>query len=523
MRGPPATLGTILRMRPGSPTLEAAIADLAAALAGVPWGTPPPGFEPLGRVRPMRAVHAGTLRAAGSDHAVVVKVDRAVTALDRLKRVLRGPPSQREARVLSALRERGLRVPEVLGQHAGPPGLLVTRRLPGLQPLPPVAQASRSLVDQVARVLARLHVAGLVHRDLTATNMGLVDGEPVLVDAGGAHLRSTPPSARAALAHLAQVAHGFLHGASRSQAARGLRAWLEQAGMGRHAWRAWLRDVEAARLERRRRHHRRRERRIARAGLHFAAFEQDGCTGVRRVPDLPEACLPLLARWLDAAPPGAEPLKGGRVLGLSLPDGRAVVLKRYDAPAPGRRPRARHAFRRAVTLEERGLGVTRALACAWQPGGASVLLSVRSPLPDLDHVLRRAPTWASWPRDRQGACLAALGRALRSLHDAEVTHRDLKSPNLLVGSGPAGWSVLVADVDGARARYGPVPWARRARDLARLAASLPLSRAARLRVLTAYMDAGAQPPLARRDLAHEVHRHAEAHRARLARRARAHG
>lgn len=510
-------------MCPAAPTLEAAIAGVAAGIASAPWGTPPPGFAPLGRLRPMRAVFAGLLQAGGTAHAVVLKVERPVTALDRVKRALRGAPAAREAALLERLRALGLPVPEVLGQHAGPPGVLVTRHLPALAPLPPAAQAPRALLESVARLLARLHGAGLVHRDLTAANLGLLDGRPLLVDVGGACLGRTPPTARAALAHLAQAAHGFLHGASRAQAARALRAWLEQAGMGRHAWRAWLRDVEAARLARRRRHHRRRERRIARAGLHFAAVEQAGACGVRRVPDVPEAWLALLPAWAQGPLPGAERLKGEHVLGVQAPDGTSLVLKRYAPAAPGRRPRALRAFRHAVALEERGLGVARALACAWLPGGASLLVSARSPAPDLDLVVRRAGTWAARPPAEQRACLHALGRALRRLHDAEVAHRDLKAPNLLVHGLPAGWAVLVADVDGARPRYGPVPWARRARDLARLAASLPLARSDRLRVLAAYAGAGPQPPLPWRELASRVHRHAQAHRARLARPPRARG
>lgn len=510
-------------MCPASPPLEAAIARVAAGLAAAPWGTPPAGFEAVGRLRPMRAVYAGTLQGEAGPVEVVLKVERPVTALDRVRRVLRGPRAAREAELLERLRAAGLPVPEPLGHHPGPPSVLVTRRLVGLAPLPPAAQAPRALLLEVARLLARLHAAGLVHRDLTAANLGLHAGQLVLVDVGGARLARTPLPARAALSHLAQAAHGFLHGASRAQAARALRAWLEQAGLGRHAWRAWLRDVEAARLERRRLHHRRRERRIARAGLHFAALEQPGLSGVRRVPDVPATWLEPLAAWAREAPAGAEPLKGTRVLAVEAPDGTPLVLKRYAPVAPGRRPRALAAFRRAVQLEERGLPVTRALACVALAGGPSLLVSARSPAPDLDHVVRRAGTWAATPAARQRALLVALGRALRRLHDAEVAHRDLKAPNLLLAGAGARWEVIVADVDGARPLYAPVPWARRARDLARLAASLPLPRTQRLRVLAAYAAAGAQPPLSLRDLARRVHRHAQAHRQRLARQGRPHG
>jgi len=54
------------------------------------------------------------------------------------------------------------------------------------------------------------------------------------------------------------------------------------------------------------------------------------------------------------------------------------------------------------------------------------------------------------------------------------------------------------DVDGAHVQRGPVAWARRARDLARLDASVgspPVSRADRRRVLAGYFAAWARAPV----------------------------
>jgi hypothetical protein len=121
-----------------------------------------------------------------------------------------------------------------------------------------------------------------------------------------------------------------------------------------------------------------------------------------------------------------------------------------------------------------------------------------------------------WPRARRARLLAGLGRAVRALHDAETSHRDLKAPNLLVRESAEGFEFPIADVDGARPAYRRVGWRRRVRDLARLAASLTLSRADRLRVLVAYARVPPAPPLTLRDLAERVHRRAQQHRARLA-------
>jgi serine/threonine protein kinase len=150
-----------------------------------------------------------------------------------------------------------------------------------------------------------------------------------------------------------------------------------------------------------------------------------------------------------------------------------------------------------------------------------VLVSEHREAPDLDRVLRREATFQGWPPARRRALLVALGRALRALHEAEVAHRDLKAPNLLVEETREGWRFPLVDVDGADPRYGPLGWARRVRDLARLAASLPLASAERLRVLAAYAAVPPRPPLALRELATRVHERAQAHRLRLARGAQA--
>jgi hypothetical protein len=335
------------------------------------------------------------------------------------------------------------------------------------------------------------------------------------VDLGGARL-GAGALRQAALVHLAQAAHGLLHGASRTLRVRALRDWLDAHGEGAAAWRDWIRPLGRALARRRRLHRRRRERRIAREGRHFAPLAVAGLVGVRRVPQAPPAWDAALAAWLEGPVAGARELKGPRVLGLALPGGRRVVVKRYAGAAPGRRPRALAAFARAVALEERGLAVAPALLAVSRPGGGSALVSEWLDLPDLDLVLRRERRFQRWPRARRVRLLDALGRAVRALHDAECSHRDLKAPNLLVREAPEHVTFPLADVDGARATYRPVGWRRRVRDLARLAASLPLPRADHLRVLRAYARVPPAPPLALRELAVRVHRLARRHRARLA-------
>jgi hypothetical protein len=152
---------------------EPAVRALAQRLADTPWPGPPQGFVHVAPPRAMRVVLAGSLAAPGGGVPVVVKWHRAVTWRDRIARRFTGGRGPREARLLAALRARGLPVPEPLGSADEPADLLVTRRIEGLGPLPAASAAPRALVEEVARLLAGLHAAGLVHRDLTSANVGV--------------------------------------------------------------------------------------------------------------------------------------------------------------------------------------------------------------------------------------------------------------------------------------------------------------------------------------------------------------
>jgi hypothetical protein len=299
-----------------------------------------------------------------------------------------------------------------------------------------------------------------------------------------------------------------------------LKVWLAATGLPAATWRRWAWVVERALVGRKRRHNRRREQRAARAGRHFALFAHPGAAGVRRTPGTPEAWERDAGAWRVHEPPGARALKGGGGVWKADLPGRAepCVVKRYAGVAPGRLPRPVKTFRHAVALEERGLDVATALLASAGPDGSGVRVSAFIDAPDLAALTAGGgrSTFSTWSVARRRACLTALGRSLRRLHDAEVTHRDLKPSNLLVVADQrGGFRFPIVDLEGARPRFRAVAWRRRARDLARLAASLPLPRAERLRILTAYHRAGSRSPWALRRLAAAVHDRAEAHRRRL--------
>ena len=113
-----------------------------------------------------------------------------------------------------------------------------------------------------------------------------------------------------------------------------------------------------------------------------------------------------------------------------------------------------------------GVPVPEAVGCVVLRGplgwrGFLMLREVQDSL-DLEAWLHgvRAPTDAD-----PGAILRRAGRAVRSLHDAGVSHADLHAKNLLI---TASGDVLVLDLDRARAFPGPLPDEVRLENLARL-------------------------------------------------------
>jgi 3-deoxy-D-manno-octulosonic acid kinase len=103
---------------------------------------------------------------------------------------------------------------------------------------------------------------------------------------------------------------------------------------------------------------------------------------------------------------------------------------------------------------ERGArpGYTASLATRWIPGASELI---------------------EWLRDRDPAehctVLRAAGREIGRMHEAGVSHPDLNLRNLLVAetAGPSD-QIYIVDFDRAKLRSGPVPPARRRRDLLRL-------------------------------------------------------
>ena len=87
-----------------------------------------------------------------------------------------------------------------------------------------------------------------------------------------------------------------------------------------------------------------------------------------------------------------------------------------------------------------------------------------------------------------------LARVVRAMHDRGVSHRDLKAPNIMLqgaATDPANAMPVLIDLVGVRASGDAVPFARRAKELARLNASFlamkHVTRGERLRFLRVYL------------------------------------
>ena len=154
-----------------------------------------PVAEVLGRYRLVQRVGEGGMGVVhlGLDsrgRRVAVKVLRPHVAADPHAR-------ERLAREVSTLqRVRSPRVAEVLdADTTGDLPFVVTRYVPA-PPLddhvrlagPLLGSALARLGDGLGEALAAIHAAGVVHRDLKPGNVLMLDGDPVVIDFGIAHV-----------------------------------------------------------------------------------------------------------------------------------------------------------------------------------------------------------------------------------------------------------------------------------------------------------------------------------------------
>ncbi|HEY1188510.1 MAG TPA: ATP-grasp domain-containing protein [Gemmata sp.] len=227
------------------------------------------------------------------------------------------------------------------------------------------------------------------------------------------------------------------------------------------------------------------------------------------VRDLPDDFLRALLANPDAlfTAPGTRLLKqcaGSTVAEIEMPtpDGpRAVILKRVNTRSTFaalknwvRSSSARRSWLVGHGLCERWLPTPRPLAVLhrYRAGflpAEGYLLTEKVPdsigLPEAVQACRDRAVLRAWAE--------RLARVVRAMHDRGVSHRDLKAPNVMLAR--AATPVLI-DLVGVRTSTSAVPFARCAKELARLNASFlavpHITHTERLRFLRTYLGAGAR-------------------------------
>lgn len=236
-----------------------------------------------------------------------------------------------------------------------------------------------------------------------------------------------------------------------------------------------------------------REERRPTTGLEVVLpADPGGPRGFRRT-DFPERRLVAALDAHDAAlgaVDGASVLKQGRKTRVTRGDG--VVVKEARPAGAGGRIKDRLAPRRhgagfwgARRLEAAGVATATPLAWVRRNGRSLTIYEDLSALARLDHHARaiyRDGTRAARVRLRE-ATAAWLG----TLHRRGIYHGDLKAVNVLVRDGEPPTFPLI-DTDRVRRLPAPVDRRRRVKNLAQLAASIPVvvTRAERLRWLREY-------------------------------------
>jgi len=391
---------------------------------------------------------------------------------------------------------------------------------------------------QLARLVGRMHAAGVIHRDLHCGNILVRTGEGeegradlVLTDLHRAH-RRRKLSRRAMAANLAQLFHDRYYFTTRTERLRFLKHYLLAVGAA-GSLRGWQLLVEHfGRIHTRRQLHQ-RDRRVFKRTRYFTSLRLPGgwrgyavlaskrhMAGSRAAECAfrPEDWHELLRDPASLlADEGAEVVKDSP---SSLVVRRAVRIGPHGVEVYIKRARRKRrwkvlldCFRASRSIRAFCLGhalLTRRIATALPLAALerrvgpvlldNLLITEVVDGPRLDEFLN---TWLAIPpkgdtrlsvaqqRQLGQEVLWQLGRLLRRLHDNRFAHRDLKATNLLVRwSRGASPEVVLVDLDGLT-RCRVLTARRRFQGLMRLNVSLlkcPIvNRAGRLRMLLGYL------------------------------------
>jgi tRNA A-37 threonylcarbamoyl transferase component Bud32 len=470
---------------------------------------------------PARALAAGEVfkrnnyRSAGRVEvprlgAVLLKVHRPRGAADVVRAAVRESRAAAEWRAARYLAGAGVPTPEavfVAERRHGPvleQASTATRFLgarttfaPALLAQPPAMR--RALLVRAARWIRAMHDRGAAHGDLHSGNVlvGPGPGDRCSIHVVDLHKVRVgrPVPRRVREANLAQWLHSLLEAAGPGGRLRSVRAYLgvdPRSGARPPGLARLVGRLERAVRARERRRLRSRSRRCVEEGQTFTADVGAGRGWRRRDVEVAAIDAALLAHERAAAAGGAAVAKRGRK-SLVTRHGD-VVVKEAIAPSGLRgllaRRRGRAGYANAHALEVRGFSTARPLAWVVRGGREFVLYRDLSAFPRLDHRVRAALRSRAWDRRRLRDVVAAHAGVAARLHRAGVWHGDWKGCNWLVEE--RGERVAFHLIDTDRVRFArALSWSRRMRNVAQLAASIPVvvTRSDRLRWWRRYAEA----------------------------------
>lgn len=459
--------------------------------------------------------------------AVVIKQSRINTPRAWAREILRPAKARLEFENAMALRELGLPAAEPLAwgsRHSRLPGesILITRSIDAGHPLDrflettPLRSALRQRIAvELGKLLANMHDVGVAHPDPHPGNL-LVEtagGVPqfTLLDVHAVRF-GAPLTVRERIDNLVLFSRWFQLRATRADRLRFWQAYRDTATAGVAIPRILAVEVERRTSVSNQRFWNGRFARYCRTNRLFKRQKGHRTAG-HAVRDLEPAFFERLLTdpdypFREANVVVRKDSRSSTVIEwtVATKDGpRTWIYKRFRVKSAlallKNRLRASPAMRSWLygqNLLERWLPTARPLCVIERKrfGGSAEGYSLFEKVPDaldLVEAVARLPNFDANMQFRiKSGWASALGRLIRTLHDRQVSHRDLKAPNILLQNArtrPLDAVPVLIDLVGV-VPGREVPRKVRIRDLARLNASFignPLvTRTDRLRVLRAY-------------------------------------